>query len=413
MLLTLAGIVVLGFASWWSFRVALADLLETHGSLTDARRAVLLTPASAAAHYNAATLYAALDPLTNRDDAELKATVSLNPRDSAAWMAWGLKSETEGDNAHAEQYLLEAARVDHMFKPAWSLANFYARTGQTEKFWPWIRKCVELLEHRNGEQWTYDPNPVFALCWNVSTDDAEIERRAIPPKAFILDRYLSYLVAFDHLDAARHTAARLYPLAGSQDLPFLYALCDALLWRSRGADAVVVWNSLIAARLLPYQPLDAPRGKSLTNADFGSEPTGHGFDWQFPRPADVYERYSGSSRTVRFDINGEEPENCELAGEAAPLLPGRRYRFKFRYRTTGMSGKPGLHWNVSNSVTHKDSAVLPPFSARDEDGNEAFDFETPQDLTLGRFALRYDRQPGTTRPRGQLTLGAMSLELLP
>jgi tetratricopeptide (TPR) repeat protein len=406
-LIAIAGIPALAFASWWSLRVAQADLLMTRPRLEDARRAVALTPTSATAHYNAANLYAATDPSTNKDRAELQAAVALNPRDSAAWMALGLNSEMAGNNADAERFLLEAANVDRMFKPAWSLANFYARGGQTEKFWPWIRKCVDLLDHRNGEQWTYDPNAVFALCWNVSLDAAEIESHAIPRKAFILDRYMAYLSSLHKLDPALAIAARLYPIAGPRDLPFLTDLAEILLQERRGTEAASVWNALIARRLLPYQPLDAAHGRSLTNGDLAAEPIARAFDWQFPRPADIYEHYSPASHTVRFEIAGDQPEHCELMGQRVLLLAGHSYRFRFRYRTTDLSGKSGLHWSLSDSMT------FPPFPEHDSaEADETLDFKTPGDLTLTRLSLRYDRQPGTTRPRGSLLLGAMTLELV-
>jgi tetratricopeptide (TPR) repeat protein len=412
-LIAIAGIPVLAFASWWSFRVAQADLLQSRPRLEDVRRAVALTPTSATAHYNAANFYAAIDPFTGKDRAELQAAVALNPRNAAAWMALGLKSEMEGNNADAERCLLEAANIDHMFKPAWSLANFYARSAQTDKFWLWIRKCVDLLDHRNGEQWTYDPNAVFALCWNVTTDAAAIERLAIPRKAFILDRYLAFLQSLNKPDPALSIAARLYPISTSRDLPFLTDFAELLVQRSRGDDAASVWNALIARRLLPYQPLDPAHGQSLTNGDLAAEPIHAGFDWYFAKPAGIYEHYSPASHTIRFDIDGDEPEHCELLAERVLLLARRTYRFKVHYRTTDLNGKSGLHWNLANIVTFREGVSLPPFPAHDLEADETLDFETPRDLTLAQLSLRYDRQPGATRPKGSLLLGAMTLELLP
>jgi tetratricopeptide (TPR) repeat protein len=233
--IAVVGIPLLAFSSWWSFRAAQADFLQTSANAARAGRAVEITPGSAAAHARAAYLYAAVDPFSNKQDVELKAAAALNPRDSASLMELGLKAEMDGDNGRAEKYLLAAAEINHMFKPAWSLANFYARTGQTEKFWPWIGKCIDLLEHRNGEPWTFDPNAVFELCWRVTNDAAAIDR-VIPSKAFILDNYLAYLVPTNRIDAALHTASRLYPLAQPRDVVFFCALAETLVQQKRRDD---------------------------------------------------------------------------------------------------------------------------------------------------------------------------------
>ena len=416
--LALAAIPILCLTCWRSFRAAQADLLERQPSLAAARRAIAITPESARAHDYAAMLYAASNPMTAMDDAELRAAVALNPRDASAWMSMGLKSEMEGNTAQAEQYLLQAAEVDRMFKPAWSLANFYFRTGQQEKFWPWARKCLELVEHRNGERWTFDPWPIFELCWKTTDDGATIGRLAIPSHVFILGRYVDYLIATNRLPAALEAADRLYPLAQTggprpNDVDWLYSLCDALIRNNRGADAARVWNALSARHLIPYARIDAAAGHSLTNGDFQAEPSGRGFDWQVQRPADVYERYSPVTRTLRFDIGGDEPENCELMGQPVVLLPARHYRLRFRYRTAEIAGAPGLRWTLLDPASHREIAALPLLRGREDEGEQADEFAAPRGAGLARLELRYDRQPGTVRPKGSLNLGPVALELLP
>ncbi len=412
-LLALVGIPVLILASWWSVRAARADLLESQPKLDAARKAVAIMPGSARAHDNAAMLYAASDPTTDLDSAQWRAAATLNPRDSAAWMALGLKAELDGNATEAEQDLLRAADINHMFKPAWALANFYFRAGQREKFWPWARKCLELTEHRTGERWTIDPLPVFELCWNMSDDGRAIQRTAIPDNSFVLGAYVYYLTTTNRLDAAIEAADRLYPLAGPANLEWLYLLCDTLLQKNRGADAVRVWNALSEHHLIAYAKLDPSSGHSLTNGDFSVDPSGHGFDWKFARPADIYERYSSTTRSLRFDINGDEPENCELIGEALVLLPARRYRLRFRYETTDINGTPGLHWSIYNAATHLEVANLGPISGSAEEAQGGGEFAAPKDSDSVRLALRYDRPPGSTRPKGSLKIASVALELLP
>ena len=75
---------------------------------------------------------------------ELRTAVDLNPRLSAAWIRLGLGAEANGDLLAAETDLLQAARVDHLYVPAWTLSNFYFRRGDADKFWPWAERAALL-----------------------------------------------------------------------------------------------------------------------------------------------------------------------------------------------------------------------------------------------------------------------------
>src|SRR4249919_78105 len=67
--------------------------------------------------------------------AELDQAVALNPRYSAAWIARGLNAEASGDRRTAAASLLRAAEADRGYLPAWTLANFYLRSGNEPHFW--------------------------------------------------------------------------------------------------------------------------------------------------------------------------------------------------------------------------------------------------------------------------------------
>ena len=404
-------IVVFSGAAWWSVRVAQADLLEQRPDAASARQAAALTPASARAHFNAAERISAVNPLSDAEETELRTAVELNPRDSAAWMARGLKAEISGDNARAEQHLLEAARIDHTLRPAWTLANFYVRTDQPAKFWKWIRACLDLVEPKTQELWSVDARPMFALCWNVSQDAAEIQRQAVPANRFLLVQYLFFLEESNRLDAGISDAMLLGPLAETEDLPAFFGLIDRLLGQGRSREAIPVWNALISRKLLPYRPLDSAAGISLTNGDLEAKPVEHGFDWVFARAAGVYEIYSHTRRSLSFDLNGEEPENCELTAQTLPVVGGRRYRLHFRYSTSDISGTPGLHWAVFDMATQKSITEPVPLEARDQEKDVTLAFETGASMATARLALRYDRLPGTTRPKGVLTISDIKLEL--
>ncbi len=392
--------------------MAKADWLESQTNLDAARKAVALTPSSAFAHRNLAVMLGSADPFSAADEREFRAVTSLNARDSAAWIALAGKAEIAEHNREAEQYLLEAARIDHTFKPAWSLANYYARTNQPEQFWHWVRQSLLFVEAGVRAQGTYDSQPIFDLCWRMSSDAAFIQKTAIPQKAFVLQRYMLYLVGGGRLDAALAIAQELRPVATSQDTPYLLILCNALIADNNRDDAVAAWNILLDRHLIAHQQkLDPRNGVSLTNGDFSRKSVGQCFDWFLPTMAGVYANESQATHSIQFAFSGDEPENTDLLSQVVPLLPGQKYQFRFRYRTEDVTGRPGFHWALLEVPTNKSLAVMSSLAATDQEVQEQWNFETPADLGIGRLTLRYDRESGYTRPKGTLKVWETALEL--
>ena len=104
----------------------------------------------------------------NSSPGELRVAVRLNPRLASAWIYLGLDAEADGDLAEAEQDLLQAARVDRQYLPAWTLANFYFRRGDTVNFWPWAARAASL---------TFDDyRPLLRLADALETSPRESSR---------------------------------------------------------------------------------------------------------------------------------------------------------------------------------------------------------------------------------------------
>src|SRR5207248_4436953 len=112
-----------------------------------------------------------------------------------------LRAEIAGDMAGAERALTRAAAVDHTFKPAWTLANFYFRINKPEKFWPMIERCLSLVEKRTADLWSFDPGPVFDLAWNEATDEKKL-RQMVPRRDATLVPYVAWLYRRKLTDAA-------------------------------------------------------------------------------------------------------------------------------------------------------------------------------------------------------------------
>ena len=131
-------------------------------------------------------------------DALLRRAVTLNPLDSRTLIAVGLREGVfcEATRLVAEKDLLQAVDVDHQYgTPAWSLASFYFRTGQHEKFWPVVARVLEL------NPLLVNLNPLFDLCWH-ETGDAQKILSVLPRRPDIIFPYLSFLVDSQRTDAA-------------------------------------------------------------------------------------------------------------------------------------------------------------------------------------------------------------------
>lgn len=412
---TVAAIVLLAFAGYTSVRFAWADLLRTSPDLPTVQRAIRLTPLDSRPKLREAALIAAVDPMGTEDETLLRDVTMENPRDAEAWMALGLKAELMGNNGLAEKQMLHAAELDRTFKPAWTLANFYVRAGEIDKFWHWVRICNDLVEPRNTEVLTFDPRPMFDLCWNVTQDAAVIMDRAIPRKHFILTSYLFYLLGTQRTDAALATARALFPMAIPSDYVAFINLCNSLMTARNVEGSIAVWNAMADRKLFELGALHPENGVSLTNGDLRIAPIQQGFDWRYVRPGGIYETYSAAGPYLRFDFDGDQPEHCDVFGQVVPMMRGRRYRLEYRYETSGMEAPlTGLYWRVPSAIDGKVAAAeQSSLPVGTEHGQGVFEFTSPLNQDFVTMFLRYDRAPGTVKVKGTFTLYRASLQMLP
>lgn len=124
----------------------------------------------------------------------------LRPRASSVLIDAGLAAEDAGDYAAAERTLLDAARIDHQYQPAWTLANFYFRRGDAARFWPWARHAAQM---------SYDDlPPLLRLCDELEPyPPAVLERIGDPPRMH--RAYLDYLAGRGRWEAAQEVARRM------------------------------------------------------------------------------------------------------------------------------------------------------------------------------------------------------------
>ena len=149
----------------------------------------------------------------------MRAAVSLNPRLSSAWIHLGLDAEADGNLQEAETDLLRAARVDRLYLPAWTLANFYFRRGDAAKFWPWAKQAAGL---------TYDDyRPLLRLADALETSPSRVAAR-LGGGAPLLRAYLDLLINAHRLDSAREVAGLLAARHDPVDRDRLAAFAERL-----------------------------------------------------------------------------------------------------------------------------------------------------------------------------------------
>jgi tetratricopeptide (TPR) repeat protein len=150
---------------------------------------------------------------------ELRTAVRLNPRLSSAWIHLGLDAEADGNLQDAETELLRAARVDHLYLPAWTLANFYFRRSDAPKFWLWAKQAAKL---------TYDDyRPLLRLADALDTSPSRVATRLGDGEP-LLRAYLDLLINAHRLDAAREVAGLLAARHDPADRDRLAAFAERL-----------------------------------------------------------------------------------------------------------------------------------------------------------------------------------------
>ena len=142
-------------------------------------------------------------------------TEPANPRDTSASLQRGLEFERAGNLGAAEQTLLEAARYDHRYQPAWTLANFYFRQNEPDQFWHWAHRAAEL---------SYDGGrPLLRLATELEDDPSVVTSR-LGRRPVLLRTYLDILIGQNRKGAVLQVASMLADFHDPADSPRFEAL---------------------------------------------------------------------------------------------------------------------------------------------------------------------------------------------
>lgn len=366
-----------GVAALAAVRLAVAETMFRQDTAEAIRRAIAVQGPAPAAEFE--ERLAEIDVIDARS--ALERAVEANPRAGPAWIALGMLEETGSDFAAAEQSFLEASRVDRQYLPAWTLANFYFRRSNAERFWTWAERAAALAYD--------DLGPLLRLCDGFEPDPVRMLAHFGGARR-LRTAYLDFLIGEKRLDAAQQVAKSMFHDRAND--PFLIELADRQLRAGNAGQAIELWNEASG-----FESLDPSAGKILTNGDLARAPLNLGFDWRLMQTEGVQETWKPSE--LVFTFSGSQPEACVLLEQTVYFVP-RRFRLRFDYMT-GAIAPSGIHWALDN----RESPALET-SDRWREGV----FDLPRKQGLARLKLFYRREPGTTRTEGRIELRNLRLE---
>jgi tetratricopeptide (TPR) repeat protein len=392
------------FALYWSMRFGVADWLSLSSTEAQVMRATQLAPGNAGAWLHLADLRAlgegdALGPL--------RRALAASPQNSMIWIRLGLELEGSGRYQEAERCLLRAAALDRDFIPVWTLTNYYFRRADAARFFTAARRT---LSFGRG-----DPDPVFRLCWSITDDGGQILHEAIPDRAETLAAYMAWLVRRNQTDDGAPVAQLLLQRFPQQGRAALLEYCDRLIAMRRIDAAMALWNDM--NRRGAVEAGVAAPGR-IVNGEFRSPPMNGGFDWRIGSASGVEADWSDGGLNLAF--SGSQPDHCDLVSQLAPLAPGRTWRLRYTFQSSGLEAGAGLHWNAADAASGERFApplsqfTLTPRDFTSSPSGGEFDFVIPPTAAdsprLTRLALVYDRQPGSAPMQGWVRLQRVSVE---
>jgi len=390
------------FLAFRSAHIALADLRAQRNGLDGLDAAIRLEPGDSVLVAREALFRSNNDDLSPEVDRQLRHAAELDPLNADLPIALGLRAEFRGHPAEAERYLEHAAEIDHTFRPAWTLANFYFRSDQPDKSWPMIQRALNL------DPLAFDPRPVFDLCWNLTSNSQKI-LGVIPSHGAISVQYLAYLMSRKRVDAAVELWPRAIQAANGanpSEVQVVSAATDFMLQAGRAQDATGIWNQLVDRKIIESGKLDPAAGLSIADSDFIFPLIEHGFGWRATHDPRVSVVKSFSSLRLEFD--GNEPESSVLLATVAPLIAGKAYRLAWKTDASSLSSRRDAGFLVR--VIQEPGDVATECQTMLQTGDHgACQFTSRPDADWAQISVMYKRALGTTLVRGTLQIDNMKL----
>jgi tetratricopeptide (TPR) repeat protein len=379
----------------WNLLFAIADLSAGRNQPDGIRLAMRLIPANGTYPAQLADQIYAIDPAAAKS--LLQRAVKLNRYDASSWIQLGLLCEAADDLPQAEEALSRAANADSTFLPSWSLANFYFRHQNADRFWFWAQKAADMAPD--------DATPLFRLTWYVSPNVPEIENRLQLKRPAIEAQLVNFLMSQGDPGAVTSAASHLLAANNKDSTETLLEVCDWLIAQKRPELALPLWNGL--ASRISYAPPGVT--SPVTNGGFAKPPISHGFDWHLTTVEGVGSFLNVNPNVLGFEFSGDEPDSFTLMNQTAPVQAQKTYVLTVDYTSSGIAPASGIAWLVTDARTGADLARTRSLSSEQGGGNTSVCFTAPDGAAFVNLSLLYQRQPGTVRVEGKLGLKGVRL----
>ncbi len=291
-----------------------------------------------------------------------------------------------------------------MFRPKWTLTNFYFRQGRRQEFFRWANASLTITP--------YAPDPIFEQMWVMSTDAARIAA-AVPDRPRILLAYAWFLSNRDRAATIPPIVDRLVaavrnrpPHAWGRD-DLLPAIEDRLLAAGDRDRALHIWRTLAKAGWIQQNVPSTVR--PVTNGDFRIPLFRHGFDWLPAAMEGLRVTPFPSTGMLRMELSGDQSENCMLLRQYMPVQPGGVYTFVWRATTQLAESPSGIKWHLKSAKTDKESGPASADLSVSPIG--MWRIRAPLDSDIGVLSLEYSRPLGHLRARGAVVLRSVSARL--
>ena len=382
----------------WNLLFAVADLSARRNQPDGIRLAMRLMPANGAYPAQLADQIYAMDPTEAKS--LLQRAVKLNRYDASSWIQLALLCEAADDLPQAEEALSRAADADSTFLPSWSLANFYFRRQNADRFWYCAQKAAQMAPD--------DATPLLRLSWYVSPSAPEIESRLQLKRPAIDAQFVNFLMSQDDPGAVASAASHLLAGNSKDSTGTLLEVCDWLIAQKRPELALPLWNGLVSR--ISYAPVQVTSVSSpVTNGGFANAPISHGFDWHLIPVEGVSSFLNVNPNVLGFEFSGDEPDSFTLMNQAAPVEARKPYVLTVDYTTSGIIPGSGIAWLVTDARTGAVLTRTPSLSSEQGGGTASACFTAPDGAAFVNLSLLYQRQPGTVRVEGKLGLKGVRL----
>lgn len=352
-----------------AYLTAVDWMLDT-GKPEDVRRAVRWMPWNA----DAWRLMPQVEP--ERAAEHWRHVLRLAPADTEAHIALALDAEMRGQMHDAEALLLDAAKSNRGYLPAWTLANFYLRQENEKAFWQWARRAASFEN---------DLTALFELCLRLRPDPPRLVQEFALRRGEALQELLAAATEQDLLPAALPVAAMVAQLKTAKAGEQLLWDADDLLKKGNAAVAREYWNLAARQGLLPYPFTEPP---ALVNGEFDHVSLERGFDWRPGSPETSLTLGHG----LHVGLYGKQEDRAILAAQTLVLRRGCLYELRYRYHVALPQSAHPIRWQVGDDL----SDAMEPGGWREA----VWRFTGPAGLAELRLVSR--REAGTHRAAGEV-----------